>query len=442
MVNYKKVLCFLGGCCLFFVYSYFFSTLFNDEIWNYGFSYNIANGLVPYRDFNMIITPLYSFIGSIFIIVFGHHLWSIHILNSIMIVFMLWLIYRKIGKKVLLFVPVLLLYCYPGYNLFSVFLIIILLYICEEDFKYYDFIMGLLCGLLFLTKQTIGICMFVPMIYYSKRKIKSIISFLCSILIFIIYLVWNNAFYQFIDYCFLGMFDFGNHNKVLLFLPIEIFICVFLGIRLLKSKFLDKRVFYLLMFQIVTVPIMDDYHFMIGFMPVYLYILDHICMKDYRFKYYVIIAFFSFGFWNYMANGYSNIYLYQDKKSYLYGRYIPEYIEKNITDISEYMESIKDDFDYVFLLTQNSYMVKLNTSYSINKFDLINNGNMGYRGSEKYIQELKDQCERKKCLFMIYKYEIDVDNPKGNQTNFDILNYVSTSYDMIQEVSNFILYES
>ena len=32
-----------------------------DEIWNYGFSYNIANGLMPYRDFNMVLTSFISF---------------------------------------------------------------------------------------------------------------------------------------------------------------------------------------------------------------------------------------------------------------------------------------------------------------------------------------------------------------------------------------------
>ena len=36
-----------------------------DEIWNYGFSHNIYSGLVPYRDFNMIITPFYNFLMSL-----------------------------------------------------------------------------------------------------------------------------------------------------------------------------------------------------------------------------------------------------------------------------------------------------------------------------------------------------------------------------------------
>ena len=33
-----------------------------DEIWNFNFARNIANGLIPYKDFNMLQTPLLPFI--------------------------------------------------------------------------------------------------------------------------------------------------------------------------------------------------------------------------------------------------------------------------------------------------------------------------------------------------------------------------------------------
>ena len=47
---------------IIFIITILFNLLCNgmerDEIWNYGFSYNIATGLIPYKDFNMVITPL------------------------------------------------------------------------------------------------------------------------------------------------------------------------------------------------------------------------------------------------------------------------------------------------------------------------------------------------------------------------------------------------
>lgn len=35
-----------------------------DEVWNYGFSNNIYNGMIPYKDFNMIVTPFYPYFIS------------------------------------------------------------------------------------------------------------------------------------------------------------------------------------------------------------------------------------------------------------------------------------------------------------------------------------------------------------------------------------------
>ena len=46
-------------------------TINGDEIWNYGFAYNIATGLIPYKDFNMIVTPLFPMISAIFMKIFG-----------------------------------------------------------------------------------------------------------------------------------------------------------------------------------------------------------------------------------------------------------------------------------------------------------------------------------------------------------------------------------
>ena len=48
------------------LFNLFINGLTNDEVWNYGFAYNISNGLIPYKDFNMIITPLFPLIMSIF----------------------------------------------------------------------------------------------------------------------------------------------------------------------------------------------------------------------------------------------------------------------------------------------------------------------------------------------------------------------------------------
>ena len=50
---------------IFFSFFLFFSSGDADVIWNYGFSHAIRIGEIPYKDFNMIITPLYPVIMSI-----------------------------------------------------------------------------------------------------------------------------------------------------------------------------------------------------------------------------------------------------------------------------------------------------------------------------------------------------------------------------------------
>lgn len=52
-----------------------------DEIWNYNFAKNIAEGRVPYRDFNMLQTPALSFFVAIFFKIFSNELIITRILS-------------------------------------------------------------------------------------------------------------------------------------------------------------------------------------------------------------------------------------------------------------------------------------------------------------------------------------------------------------------------
>ena len=59
------------------------NTLTEDEIWNYGFAYNIASGLIPYKDFNMVITPFYPMLAGIIMHFFCKSIVMFHIFNTI-----------------------------------------------------------------------------------------------------------------------------------------------------------------------------------------------------------------------------------------------------------------------------------------------------------------------------------------------------------------------
>ena len=42
-----------------------------DEMWVYNFARCILDGLLPYKDFSIIITPLFPIISAIFLKIFG-----------------------------------------------------------------------------------------------------------------------------------------------------------------------------------------------------------------------------------------------------------------------------------------------------------------------------------------------------------------------------------
>lgn len=430
MKNINIYLKYLGFFLLFFIfsfcYSFFFSVVYNDEIWNFGVAYNIASGMIPYRDFNLVTTPLYPIIASFFIKLFGNYLYSFHIYNSLIISGIFLLMYKKLGLKSIILIPIVLLNGCCGYNILCVFLILALLFLEDEN---NEILAPLIISFLFLTKQTVGICLVVPMIYYSKNKIKSIIIFLIPILIFGIYLVYNNAFFQFVDYCFLGLFDFGKSNSIYFFLPVEFIVCIYLIFNLIKNKLRTKQLFYLLMFQIITVPICDDYHFMIGFIPLVYYWIFSLKIKRYQIKYLCIISMFFVFMWLFVAHSYETIYLYKDKGSYLYGRNLSEYATKYISDIGDYILEKEKDYDFIYFFSKNAYYIKLNIGYKLTKFDMICNGNMGYHGSIRYIDEVDSYCSNHKCMFVLLKGEFD----GITQTNEEIVDYVKNNYNMVDD---------
>ena len=45
-----------------------------DEIWNYNFAHEIVRGLMPYKDINMVITPLFPYLIAGLLKIFGDEL--------------------------------------------------------------------------------------------------------------------------------------------------------------------------------------------------------------------------------------------------------------------------------------------------------------------------------------------------------------------------------
>lgn len=284
-----------------------------DEIWNYNFARNIADGLVPYRDFNMLQTPLLPFIAGLFLKLFGNELIVMRILAILLIssiFFMIYKILRILKVHILynlsfLFILFILLqnYICIDYNFAILLLTLILIYLELKNFNNsnirvsHSFIVGLICGCCILLKQSTGaLISFASVIFpiftfrnkiewkaYFKFSIIKILGMLIPIILLVIYLICNHALIDFVDYTILGMKTFSNsisYKKLILSsnrgiqllsigLPIFILISsIYLARK--NRKDLYGFYFYGLASLIVIYPIADHIHFLIGITPLFI----------------------------------------------------------------------------------------------------------------------------------------------------------------------------
>ena len=247
-----------------------------DEVWNYGFSYNILTGLTPYKDFNMVITPLYPLLATLYMMIFGSSFLSYYALGSLVSTGIFYFIKKQVPKCYYLVYVFFLAISMPGYNLFTLLLFYIILTLEEKNKN--DYLIGLFLGLTFLTKQNIGIYLCLPTIFIKdiKRIFKRIIGFIIPCIILIIYLLYNNSLYEFIDYTFLGIGDFAqnNTNLDLKFIIIFLVTIIFLIYKYIKTK--DIKVIYLICYQLMAYPLFDLYHTILPIIPTIGYFIKKI----------------------------------------------------------------------------------------------------------------------------------------------------------------------
>ena len=106
--NIKYVILFV----LFFLgLQFFYMNFAGDQIYNYGFSYAVSRGEIPYRDFNMIIPPLGAFVYAIPFLFFGQSLVVFNLFQAGMLCIMFYFLFKLFGKNawvalIVLFLPI------------------------------------------------------------------------------------------------------------------------------------------------------------------------------------------------------------------------------------------------------------------------------------------------------------------------------------------------
>ena len=211
----------------------------DDELWNFANIYKMTQGFTIYKDMNVIITPLFFFIGNIFLKLLGTNLLVFRIYNSVIYTTLLFLIYKimttmKIKKINALAYTLIIIFMLKinikggaNYTILAMcFYLLGCLINLKYENKYLPYIQGIIGSAVFLIKQNIGVYYFVAiflmhLFYALKEKnvkqeiikfLKEIMSFLAIILVFMVSMIINGNFLEFIDLCFLGIGEFAFKN--------------------------------------------------------------------------------------------------------------------------------------------------------------------------------------------------------------------------------------
>lgn len=101
---------------------------------------------------------------------------------------------------------------------------------------------------------------------------------------------------------------------------------------------------------------------------------------------------------------------------------------KNLNDIlfeeSKIIKKYSASYDYVFFIVECQYARDLYFDYSIDRYDLMYEGNMGYNGSYKMVNEIDNVCDENSCVFYVDENFIE-NSPQFSKT---IYNYIINNY--------------
>lgn len=432
-IKKKKILFYLF---LFFLFLFYSAIIVDngDNYLNYGFAYNVANGMVPYRDFNMIVFPFCSFIGGFFLKLFGTNLITFYMFNSIIYVLIIYLVNKIDKSTVPIVLFMLVIYGITGYNIMSLLLFFIIMILEEKSDN--KLIMGIVLGIAIATNQKLVLLLIPALLHKTNvQRIQIIEGVIIPLQILLMYLFMNGALSYFIDYTILGLIDFGGNN-----FNIDYCIIIIIGVltymiyKYWKER--DDRMIYCIMFLIISYPIFDIMHVLVVVIPFVVYCCSAKGSSENLVKLaFTILIIFYIGISGYRTLSNPSCKVVTDKSSNFYltiERQIPKRLSEKIL---KFYNDNKNETDIYFLLYE-AYYFKLSQKLPINKFDLSLVGNNGYNGTECLKEEIKNM---KHALFLVDNY---TSTSNFDQTNYELINFIKENYEKIDSIENYIsIYE-
>ncbi len=442
MIKVKKVFPYIG-LFLFFILAlqFFYQYYALDTYSNYGFSYGIIKGEIPYNDFNLVVPLVGPFIYATLLFI-NHSTFTFFLEQAIILTIMSYFIFKTLGRNkaylflICLLMPPLVSAIYPGYNFLLILFFILLLYL--ETNNKSDKLIGLLLGIIILTKQSVGFFLLIPsVIYFFKKRNKLIIRlkyFLIPLVIFFLYLVFTKSLFNFFNMTILGMIDFSKKNTNIdyPYLIIILSLLIINVIKIIKTK--DITYTYLLMTSSLLIPIIDRYHCSL-YIILFIYVLLLNKKSDFKYKittlnFLIIISFVSIGTL-FVTILYPKNVEFHHYHNFPFIPLTTNYKEK-IDELNEFTKN--KEIIYLIFSNEINIMLPCMNEEKINYYTLLNNGNHGYKGTQMLLKRL--QKEKDKYIVMDNVTKRD----KFSQSMFELADYVKQNYRKIKSIGIFDIY--
>lgn len=472
-----------------------------DEIWNFNFAKNIAENRLPYKDFNMIQGPLLPIIASVFLRIFGIEMVVMRALAVILCTMIIFLVYKilelvKVHKYVLytsiFFVYFILLdHLRIDYNFATILVVLTALYyelkrliktdkIIEYNFQF-DFILGILIGHTILLKHTTGLVISVAFVFYKfllifrKEDLKTIMKItgtrflgvLIPVAILIVYLIINNIFSDFLDYCIYSIKTFSNYieykslfgNESIViqvlsyFVPISlaymVFKCIIKRLDTTEDRILFTIFPYSVSAFIIAFPISDEIHFLVGSIPgiiaiIYIFWIETLKLKNNKIfdkfilglEYYarmilvcttVLVMVYSIGSFRKYVLDKNN---YTDLKHFKYIRSDPG----TINMIGSFILQKEKQGRKVYILDAIAAMYMIPIDRYNKDYDMFLKGNIGSKGEEGQIEKLNQE----ENVLVLIKKEGEGRNWQNPE---EVRKYIIENWNKVDEIEAFDVYE-
>lgn len=453
-----------------------------DELWNFQNICKMLNGYKIYTDANVIITPIFYFIGFIMLKILGTNLFIFRIYNILILTLcsmLTYLVLKELCKNKFIsfiyfsiIIAELISLCAGGanYNILAIGFVLLGIYINLKWLKnrqINNIIQATMMFIVFFTKQNIGIYYIIGIIIYQLiiyKDVKSIIrqaliGFIETItLMFIFYK--TGILYDFIDYAVLGIKEFSNNNLGgslvdLIKTGCWFTLVIVISIVFKKSKDIDKihkqyaclLICLSIPMLLISYPIYNEYHGIISRIVLtilILYTIYIIALKDflddlkikkilYIISIFIIIlfsirSFICFGEWYYKVN-YSTDFKY----SYCYyGGFFES--EEEYNKWFDTINYIKKQDKRVIILSKEAALYMIPLKQNNGAMDLPFYGNMGKNGEKKMIDKIAHLSDVQILI-------LDNGEKLFWQESEKINNYVKENFNYVGRIQDFTIFE-